>query len=291
MTMKRLAYFFTLLGVVFCAEAYGQRTVTDKTTYSYVIPKDESIRQAEISAIKQAKLQMIADHFGTIVGSISTIEMNDINGKGDIRSFTYGETEVKGEWIKDIVPPVIQKKLVNNEFVLQVTVNGMIREIISNTIDFKCKILRNGEDDSFESDSFINGDFLYISMQTPVDGYVAIYLTDGNEVQCLFPYEGLALDNMKVDADTRYVFFSKNQSGNIDPNRVRRMRLGCASTQEHDRIYVIFSTKKFTKAVDFANGNLPRTLKYDEFHSWLSKSRQMDKEMTVKPFDITIRSK
>ncbi len=62
---------------------------------------------------------------------------------------------------------------------------------------------------------------------------------------------------------------------------------------EYNRIYIIFSPKEFSKAVD-NNGvkeNIPRQLSYDEFNKWLVKHRRVDEKMNVVMKVLTIKKK
>ncbi|MDY4572356.1 MAG: hypothetical protein SO437_04405 [Candidatus Cryptobacteroides sp.] len=283
---KTLTLAILMLSIVFQTSA--QRTITDQIAYTYVMSETETIREAEMAAIKQAQLQMIADHFGTLVSSSSTITMSNVNGQSDIRDFTFGETEVKGEWVRTIGTPFIQRQCIDNQFIIKVTIRGEIREVIANPVNFQFKVLRNGSSDRFESTTFKHGDYLCVSFQTPEEGYLAIYITDGETVQCLYPYPGLPASAMNVKADRKYVLFSKENPGDLDPSIVRRMPLGCNKPLEHNRIYIIFSPNKFTKAVDYGGGEMPGHLSFTEFHTWLSSVRRRDTEMSVSPVDITI---
>lgn len=269
---------------------HAQQIRTVKGKELFVIPKSMTIDQAEAAAVDQVKLRIIADNFGTIVGSGTTMVMSNSNSESYTSSFTFGETEVKGEWLETTSGPFIERKVINNEFVLEVTIAGKIREIVSAPVMFSARVLRNGVTDNCESDSFRNGDYMYMSFQSPEDGYLSIYITDGNDVQCLYPYKGLPSEYMRVSADIRHLFFSKEQSGIIDPNRVDKCRLGCQNDNEHNRIYLIFSPNKYSKAVDYSasDSRMPRHLSFEEFLGWLSKLRRLDKELTCQSFDILI---
>lgn len=281
--MKKITTIVLLL-LASALIATGQRTVTVSVTYTYVMSNHETISEAEIAAVKQAQLKVIADNFGTTVGLTTTIMMSN----GNIHDFTFGETEVNGEWVRTIGTPVIERLCVNNHFVIKVTLKGEIRETVSNPVSYRFKVLRNGYDDRFESTSFRQGDYLSLLFRTPEEGYLAVYLTDGETVQCLYPYPGLSSSSMRMKSDTDYVLFSKEKSSDLDPNRVRTMRLGCKAEEEHNRIYIIFSTNQFSKAVDYENGYLPRQLSFKDFHSWLSDVRRRDVRMTVRLVDIVI---
>lgn len=288
--MRRLRLIIVLALLCAVSNINAQETRTAKGTETYVIPKNMTIEQAEVEAVKQAQLRIIADNFGTIVGSASTMTFSNRNGKSTSSSFTFGDTEVKGEWIETTEGPHIERRVVNDEFVLYVTIAGKIREIVSAPIQFQAKVLRNGTEENCESEVFKHRDYMYMSFQSPESGYVTIYITDGKDVQCLFPYNGLSAEHMKVDADKRYIFFSKEESGELDPRRVSQCMLGCKEDNEHNRIYLIFSPNKYSKAVDYSSGivTMPRTLSYEEFHEWFSKLKRIDKETTCRIFDITI---
>lgn len=287
--MKIVKALMVLSLLCIVSNVQAQKTITDKGTGLFVIPKNMTIEQAEVEAVMQVQNQIIADNFGTIVGSASTMTMSNRNGEAQTNSFTFGDTEVKGEWLETTSGPHIVRKVVNNEFVLEVTIAGKIREIVSAPIMYNAKVLRNGVTDNCESDNFKHRDYMYMSFQSPEAGYVSIYITDGKDVQCLFPYRGLQADGMQVKADKRYVFFSKENSGELDPMIVKRCQLGCQEDNEHNRIYLVFSPNRYSKAVDHSAGDAPRVLSFEEFHNWLSKLRRLDKDLTCKPFDIVIR--
>lgn len=286
--MNRTLIILTLLSLSF--NLYAQRVITARGTEMYVIPKNMTLEHAERLAVEQAKLKVIADNFGTIVGASTALTISDGNGMSSIESFTFGETEVKGEWLETIGQPLIERKVVNNDFVIAVTIAGKIREIISAPIEFKAKILRNGVEDNCESNDFKERDKMYVSFQSAEEGHLSIYMTDGKIVQCLYPYRGLSSDYMKVEADKRYVFFSKKNSGELDPMRVMECQLACEADNEYNRIYVIFSPNKYSKPIDqSASNSMIRTLTYNDFHAWLSKQKRLDTKLHCKPFDIVIK--
>ncbi len=288
--MKRIWIIILVALVGLSTDLHAQRELTVRGTESYVIPKNMTMEQAEVFAVESAKLRIIADNFGTVVGSTDILTIANKDGMSSVESLLMAGTEVKGEWIATVGEPRITRKVVNNEFVLEVTIAGKIREIVTAPVLFNAKVLRNGVTDNCESDSFRNGDYMYMSFQSPEDGYLSIYITDGNDVQCLYPYKGLPSEYMHVSADIRHLFFSKEHSGIIDPNRVDKCRLGCQNDNEPNRIYLIFSPNKYSKAVDYSasEDKMPRHLSFKEFHNWLSKLRRLDKELTCQTFDILI---
>ena len=87
----------------------AQRIVSGRYTYRYVLSDSETVKQAEVNAVKQAQLGMIADHFGTLVSSTTAITITETSS-----FITYGDTEVKGEWLEDTAAPVIIKSVIND---------------------------------------------------------------------------------------------------------------------------------------------------------------------------------
>lgn len=288
MKIIRTAIALALFGLAVNMQAQQTRTATGSAML--VIPKNMTIEQAEVKVVEEAKNKIIADNFGTIVGSATTLTLSDRNGESHTSSFTFGDIEVKGEWLETTNGPHIERKVVNGEFVLEATISGRIREIQSAPIMYKASVLRNGVEDNCASDTFRHGDYMYVSFQSPEAGYLTIYITDGKDVQCLYPYPGLSAEYMKVPADKKYIFFSKEHCGDLDPMNVQRCKLGCSEDNEQNRIYLIFSPNKYSKAVDYyAEEDAPRHLSFEEFQNWLSKLKRLDKELTSQPFDITIR--
>ena len=146
---------------------------------------------------------------------------------------------------------------------------------------FVAKILRNGTEDRFESDNFKSGDDLYLSYQSSTKGYVAVYLIDDSKnAYCLLPYQSSQDGKVRVDANTRYVFFnSKTAAPLFQP----------ADVDEYNMTCEISSPNPFVKAIDNAVAGLPRELKYEDFQKWLTKNRTADKDMQVEIKTISVK--
>lgn len=259
--------------------------------YIYYVPDNVSLDQAKQIALDRAKVQLIADEFGTVIGNTNVTRTENVNGKSDIYMMSLGESEVKGEWLETIGEPKLEVGYENDILYVKVCISGRIREILTASIDLKTKILRNGTEDRFEGYEFRSGDEMYLSFSTPVDGYLTIYLYDGdNNVFCLLPYQSQTTGQIPVKANKDYVFFSSKLSEDIPSGLVDEYVLTCSKELELNRIYVVFSPNRFTKAVD-AQGddiNVPRHLEFANFQSWLSKCRMRDLDMTLNVKDITI---
>ena len=218
--------------------------------------------------------------------------MKDNNGQADSRFFSLGSTEVKGEWIADEGEPEYTFDINKDDGTLIVTcrVCGKAREIVSALTEFVAKVLRNGTEEKFESDTFNNGDDMFLYFQSPADGYVAVYLVDETPTAyCLLPYRKDGDGQQPVRHGQKYVFFSPKHAGN-DAAILDEYTLTCSRALEHNQIYVIFSTQPFTKALDSQEREaIPHQLDYEDFNRWLGNCRKKDTKMGVQVKEITIR--
>ena len=278
--------FFSLVPI----HSYAQRLITAEGTHTFVAPSSMSPNEAKSKAVELARVQVIADEFGTIVDMTNLTEVSNMNGKSSVDMLSIGYSDVRGEWIEDVQNPVFSMTF-NDDFSYQVTatVKGKIREIISADIDFKAKVLRNGEEDCFEGYDFNSNDQLFMSFLSPVDGYLAVYLYDGEEqVYRLLPYKYQEEGYFQIRRNKKYVLFSPRQIIYDMPSyQVDELILNAASPKEVNMLYILFSPNKFIKAMDSDGDGLP-SLDHKSFQQWLIKCRNRDKEMIVDRKTITI---
>lgn len=259
----------------------------------YHLPKNMSMEEGEGIALERAKLQAIADAFGTVVSQNNFTSVSNREGESSTDFLSLGSSEVKGEWIETIGTPIYNRAFDNEGGVLiEVSVKGRIREIVRAPINFQAKVLRNGTDDRYESSTFCNGDDLYLSFVTPVSGYVAVYLVDDQQNSyCLLPYQRQTDGIYSVSANQRYVFFCNDAVPISERPIVDEYTLTCNGTSEINMIYVIFSENKFSKAADtVSDDGLPRELPFSEFQKWLSKCRRNDNSMCVQRYVISLKN-
>ena len=280
----------TLLSIISVLGVSAQKTLTVDADYTYRAPEDVSLSKAKQTALERAKLQAIADAFGTIVSETNTMRMSNRKGRSDVDFMSIGSSDVKGEWIETIGNPQYQVETDGESFVVTVRCKGKIREIVANEVDFNVKVLRNGTDDRSESETFFSGDNFYVSFTSPVAGYVAIYLVDvGNMACCLLPYQAQQDGIYSVKANQRYVFFNVDEALPVEKPIVDLYRMTTLFPVEQNQIYVIFSTQPFVKAADAVGKGQLRELKGEEFQKWLAKCRKRDTNMSVKMIPIAIK--
>ena len=282
------------LAVCFCigvqAVAVAQKTERVTATYTYYAPEHVSIEEARRVALQRAQLQAIADAFGTIVTQSNATRVRNENGKSDVSLLSLGASEVRGEWLRTDGEPEYDIAYEDGMLAVTVRVKGVIREIVNAAVDFQAKVLRNGTEDRFEGEEFRNGDDLYLSFRSPVDGFLTVYLLDAEgTAYCLLPYRNDTGGRVAIEGNRHYVFFSLDDVPVEERSIVDEYTMTCSRDGELNQIYVIFSPQLFTKAVDYAGEGLqPRELPYEEFQEWLFKCRKQDPEMRVEVKGILI---
>ena len=282
------------LAVCFCiglqAVAVAQKTERVTATYTYYAPEHVSIEEARRVALQRAQLQAIADAFGTIVTQSNATRVKNENGKSDVSLLSLGASEVRGEWLRTDGEPEYDIAYEDGMLAVTVRVKGVIREIVNAAVDFQAKVLRNGTEDRFEGEEFRNGDDLYLSFRSPVDGFLTVYLLDAEgTAYCLLPYRNDTGGRVAIEGNRHYVFFSIDDVPAEERSIVDEYTMTCSRDGELNQIYVIFSPQLFTKAVDYAGEGLqPRELPYEEFQEWLFKCRKQDPEMRVEVKGILI---
>lgn len=279
-----------LICLLFSIYSFSQKTKTVDGEYTYVVPENVDLGKAKYTALERLKIQLIADEFGTIISQSNSTMVKNINEKSDINFLSVGSSEVKGEWIETIGTPIFKTEIFGDQLVVKVWAKGKIREIISSNIDIDVHILRNGTEDKFESEEFKSGDDLYISLISPINGYVAIYLIDNdNTAFCLLPYQNQEYGNIKIRANERYVFFSEELAVPNIRQYVDEYTMTCNHARELNQIYVVFSPNTFIKPIDNKETeDIPRELSNNAFQKWLSKCRTRDKDMITKQIAITL---
>lgn len=277
-----------ITGTFLNAVAQKSRKVT--ASYTYYAPENITLEQAKQTALERAQIQAIADAFGTIVTQSNATTVKNRNGKSEISLLSLGASEVKGEWIETIGKPEYKIENADGMQIVSVTVQGIIREIINAPIDFKAKILCNGTEDKFERDEFHDGDDLYLSFQSPVDGFLTVYLVDNSgSAYCLLPYRNDTRGRVAIKGNHSYLFFSVKDAPPEGADLTDEYTLTCSGMSELNQIYIIFSPQLFTKAVDNGSDKAqPREISHEEFRKWLFKCRKQDREMRVEVKNILI---
>lgn len=284
-------YLCCFICIVFSICCFSQTIKTVDGEYTYVVPENVNLDKAKYIALERLKIQLIEEEFGATVSQSNSTLVKNSNGKSDVDFVSIGGSEVNGEWIETIGTPRYNIYYEKDMLIVSVKAKGRIREIISTAVDVKSLVLRNGIEDRFESDTFKSGDDLYISFQSPTNGYLVVYLVDTEQrAFCLLPYQNMKEGYFNVEANKRYVLFSTQTAASELKPYVDEYTMTCTHDQEINQLYVIFSTSPFVKAIDDKlEKELPRELSNEDFQKWLAKYRTRDTNMVVKKTTITIR--
>ena len=289
----RLRYVFILLMLLNLLSISAQEIEKVHGEYTYHVPDNVSLEEGKRTALERAKIQALADAFGTLVSQNNSTIIKNENGKSSVDFLSIGGSDVKGEWIETIGEPKFDIFYESNMLTIKVTIVGKAREIKNANIDFEAKLLRNGTEEKFESDEFRNGDDLYLYFKSPINGYLAVYLLDENTQQdfCLLPYKSSAEPAYKIVHDKPYIFFSC-QKAEENPNEVDEYTMTCEHSMEQNTIYIVFSPNMFAKAfAEDGSIGLPRQLPLKEFQKWLGKCKAKDTNIQEKKKVITIEKR
>ena len=265
-------------------------------TYKYYVQANETLESARHTAIQRARISALAREFGESLSQTQTMTTKEDGRSYTDALYTSGEDYVNGEWLNDTQEPTIEQGFENGVLYILASVCGLAQAKNTAKTDLKYHVLRNGTGLQFESEDFKSGDQLYLMFQSPVDGFVSVYLIDETHTAyCLLPYRNQKKGSQKVEANHQYVFF--NASGDAT-NTIDEYELNCddGSGQIFNDLYIIFSENDFSKAVDFSSSatsssglDLPRSLPFADFLNWLNKKRTVDTKMQVEKVTVSVK--
>lgn len=271
---------------------YSQRIAKVSATYTYYAPETMSIEEAKRVALDRAKIQAIADEFGTVVSQSTSTVITNKNGESDTQFFALGGTDVKGEWIETLGEPTYEIKFENHFITIECSVKGKIREIVQAKIDYVAKPLKNGTTLKYESLDFRDGDDLFLYFNSPVDGFLSVYLLDEmtQVVYSILPYKSESIPSTPIEANKEYVFFSIQDAEKNNRRNVDEYKLSCESEKEFNTLYITFSPNRFGKRNGFDSvfDDIPDNIPYKDFRQWLSKIMIKDKNIQTEEIPITI---
>ena len=293
---------FKFLGIVIVlfictTSVFAQKIKTETGTAQVKLEKnmtkDEAYRQLE----ELAKINAIGNAFSTYVEQEANITVN--SGKSDFR--IIGSTKVKGEWIETLDLKFTEdfkeeKKPNGIEKTLWITckIKGRIREATPKAnIEFStlsCPKI------NCHTTTYNSGEQLFLEFKSPLDGYLSIYIDDGNTVNRLLPYTSSQnSSSVRVKADKEYLFFVKGDN-NPEFGKPDEVELFTIKKQEFNTLYIIFSEVNYYKPMlsqekFVENGYLiPKTLSKAKFEEWLSDNRAKLNDFVDRTVNIEIIS-
>ncbi|MCM1309673.1 MAG: DUF4384 domain-containing protein [Bacteroides sp.] len=290
--MSRVFITLVLLASTVCSFAKTKEH-TVEANYIYYAPTNVTIEQAQMTALERAKIEAIANKFGTRISQTNTTAITNANGESSTQFISLSSSEVNGEWIETIGTPKFELSYSNGILVVSVKVKGKIRELEQNTADIEVQVLRNGIEDKYESDKFASSDDLFISVTSAEVGYVAIFLEDfSGRVYRLLPYRRQPDQSLGIESGKRYVFFHKQSVPPQERRMVDEYVMTADSQHEINNIHFIFSPSPFlTRIADSEIENELRQFSVNEYRTWEAELRRKHPQSVVKHFQIVVSPK
>ncbi len=284
--------------VAFGADNKGEEKHV-KGTFLVEIPSYMSFEQAKREALIKAQNQAIENAFGSTVSSRNQIIVSNKNGHSSTNFLSISEGEVRGVWLGDKEEPKFDRVFQDGKDWLNVTVNGIAREIIHAGIQFEVETLKFAPDRKLKTTNFKNGDDFFLYFRSPVDGFLTVFMFDvtSNQVFCMLPYQSSGTGSYPITHDEDYFLFAPSKA-HPDDGQVDEVVLTCSeeNKEELSEIYVVFSPNYYAK-VGAKHGQqqltedlvLPSSLDYQSFNKWLIKYQQKDDAMQIKRIPLQIQ--
>ncbi len=282
--MSVRALFGIVVAAFLCVPvAFAQKTAVVETTYEYIAPANMTLEQAKLVAVERAKIQAIADEFGTIVQDISTTAVSNSGGASAVDFLKVSSSDVRGEWIKTMGEPAYDIRYWQGQLVVKVNVKGKIREVEYLRPEFEVRLLRNCTDDNCEAEEFKDKDRLYMSFRAAEDGFMSAFVVVNDSVHCLLPSCDDAATSVSIEGRKRHLFLDDADT---------ETEIVCSAPMEINAFYTLFSPKEITSPLvedEVSASSGFDVLSLERFNKWLAKLRSYDKRLQIVKKYITIK--
>ena len=281
--------------ILICVAAYGQQKKTVCGETRYVVPETQSLSEAKRTAIKQARIQALADEFGTVVTQTNTTAIHSVNGTTNSTFNSFSENDVRGVWVEDTKEPEIKILTDNEMMVIHAKVCGKARELKSNQVELLIETLSYGYYDGNENPmrkgyvttQFNNGDFFGVRFKAPIKGYVAIFIRDDNTEKVItqLPYVGGDGYAREIKANQSYVFLT-----NEDPSFPYKTTTILTTDRkiENNTLIVVFSKNPFHLSLSNQGEWFPE-IELPKFQKWIHSLLMHDETLQVQEIVLTIK--
>lgn len=287
--------FDRVLHIISCAflllsynVGYPQATKIVDGDYTFYSSESTTIEEAKRVAIDRAKIQAIADAFGTKISQNATTAIINHKHHSETQFFMIGTSDIKGEWIETIGEPKFSVKYEASLLAINCKIRGKIREIIQPELELEANLLKNGLTSNYESSDFRDGDELFIRFKSSLNGNIMIFLIQNNVVYRLLPYNRSPHLEYPISAEKNYTFFSKSSCD--DTNFIDEYEL-YAENQIDAACIMILYTPNSIGAAPITSGmyDEPFSMELEHFNKWLVKKRNKDVYSRVIVLPLTIK--
>ena len=295
-TLSLMAIIFILTSLNVSAQKIKRAEGESQVRVERNMTKDE----AQQKAVELAKINAIERVFGTYVEQQANLTVE--SGKSDF--YIVGSTKVKGIWVRETDRKFTEeyreeKGEYGTEKILWITcrIKGDVKQVTPGpAIEYQ---VRSCNFPTCRTTSFNSGEQLYLWFKSPVDGFLSVFLDDGNMVYRLLPYSTMSnVNSFKIESDEGYLLFSPEANKGLQPGvKPDEIELYTLRSKENNTIILVFSTNEFFKpGLDkesvIANRYLvPKSLVKWKFDEWLSNLRaQLDDFQDVGiPIEIILK--
>lgn len=248
-------------------------------------------------AEQQAKINAIENEFGTYVEQQTDMTLTEGRTSYNI----IGTTKVKGDWIKTTGIKFSEDFRLEsgtygkqNVKYISCAIKGKVRKSTPKAnIDF---LILNCQDEACRTTDFLDGEQLYLYFQSPVNGYLSVYVDEGDITYRLLPYVLMSDDYQSgvfVEGDRQYLFFSEKFNA-FKNSVVDEILMFTTKKVEYNTVYVVFAEEKFVKPIldqktEVEGKILPKSLSSEKFQEWLAENRAVIDSFQDKKIKISIK--
>lgn len=253
-------------------------------------------------AIEAARIQALGEQFGyAIIQGINTQTKTQSGGvvMTNAKLTEVSNTLVKGEWLED------DKGFPKTKFVVRDTgddqqiwllceVSGKARAIVEAPVEFKAFTYKCQEPEKCPTTTFKHGESMFLYFQSPTKGYLSVYMQEDGKVYRLLPYRQMQGDyesHVPVQADKPYQLFSPlhtNYFSDFPTVDEYGLELHQDGTPLSNIVFVVFSTKPFTKPLLKADENGILMIEQKDFQNWLNQQKGLDKSFQYTRLSVSV---
>lgn len=299
-SLQQVIFFLCM----FTLTAVGQKP--EKASGKFQLRIESTMTKEEAKA--RARELAIIDAIQSVYGTYAE-QQTDIRVYQGRESFSIiGNTRVLGEWVEttnetftEEIRPVKENGQTTYETWITCTIAGKARKATPkaairyqtlNCLQMQCRTVEFYSDES-----------LYLYFESPVNGYLSVFLEDDQQVYRLFPYAGMRTEEQSavaVEGDRSYILFSNEPGMNAFGSKADELLLYTTKAEEHNTLYILFSEKPFLKpgltgiqTLDIEGKEIivPRSLGKVAFQQWLATNRALDQTFLVANVHISIISR
>ena len=282
-------YFYRILLFLFLFPftLFAQETTRATGKATVKIESNMTKDQAKDIAREMAMINAIENELGTYVEQATDIRVDE----GKVQYNIIGTTKVKGDWIRTIDESFTEEDDASHDRTGQKLENYIVCKITGEVRKATAKPMilyqtLNCPEPGCRQTEFFSGESMYLFFKSPVDGYLSVFLDDGERVYRLFPYTSMTGKQYSagfINGDKDYILFSKKKNDTpFIPDEFELYSIRQAA--EFNNIYVIFSTDPFEKPIleestsklpEGTDFKIPKSLTYKDFNKWLAHNRSI----------------